>query len=215
MARQRIQVTSAATRLLVALLAGAGIGAVCGWLGGARFAILASWDTVVLVYGCWVLATIWPMDARSTKEHAIRENPGRVLADILLLSTSFASFGAVTVLITKANSDTGASKVADIAVGLVSIVLSWAMVHVIYLLKYARLYYGDPEGGVEFNENDPPKYTDFAYLAFTIGMTFQVSDTAFKSKEFRLMALKHALLAYLFGAVIIAITINTLGSLSK
>ena len=37
-------------------------------------------------------------------------------------------------------------------------------------------------GGINFNEDDPPNYSDFAYLALTIGMTFQVSDTDFTAR---------------------------------
>jgi uncharacterized membrane protein len=68
---------------------------------------------------------------------------------------------------------------------------------------------------VDFNEKTAPKYTDFAYLAFTIGLTFQVSDTNIQTMLIRKTALKHALLSYLFGAVIIATTINTIASLGK
>ena len=46
-------------------------------------------------------------------------------------------------------------------------------------------------------------------------MTFQVSDTDLTSKEIRATALRHALLSYLFGAVIVGLTINVVASLLK
>ena len=61
----------------------------------------------------------------------------------------------------------------------------------------------------------PPRYTDFAYLAMTLGMTFQVSDTDLQTPEIRATALRHALLSYLFGAVIVATTINLVGGLAS
>jgi uncharacterized membrane protein len=67
---------------------------------------------------------------------------------------------------------------------------------------------------VDFNQDDPPRYADFAYLAFTIGMTFQVSDTDLKTTEIRATALRHALLSYLFGSVILAATINLIAGLA-
>ena len=67
---------------------------------------------------------------------------------------------------------------------------------------YARLYYAGPDGGIDF-DGDAAHYSDFAYLAFTIGMTFQVSDTDLTSKAVRRTALRHALISYLFGAVIV------------
>ncbi len=96
-----------------------------------------------------------------------------------------------------------------------SIVLSWAMVHTVFTTRYARLYYTGGDGGVDFNEDDPPRFSDFAYLSFTIGMTFQVSDTNLTSKDVRATALRHALLSYLFGAVILAATVNLLAGLAK
>jgi uncharacterized membrane protein len=83
----------------------------------------------------------------------------------------------------------------------------------VFTLRYARTYYSEPTGGIDFNEEDPPTYLDFAYLALTIGMTFQVSDTNLTSKPIRRTALGHAMLSYLFGAVIVALVINVVASL--
>jgi uncharacterized membrane protein len=72
-----------------------------------------------------------------------------------------------------------------------------------------------PDGGVDFNQDDPPRFSDFAYLAFTIGMTYQVSDTELTTPATRGTALRHALLSYLFGAVILAATINLIAGLAR
>jgi uncharacterized membrane protein len=87
------------------------------------------------------------------------------------------------------------------------------MVHTLFTLRYAALYYGRPGGGIRFNSAEPPTYADFAYLAFTVGMTFQVSDTALHSTTLRRTVLQHALLSYLFGTGILATTINLVASL--
>jgi len=215
MASKDHEPATARTRLLVAVAAGLIMATGFVIASAAKYAPLAAWDTTALVYGLWVWLTILPMNADEARSHAVRENPGRALADVLLLAASIASLGAVAFLIVDAGSSTGSNKVIDIVLGLVSVVISWAVVHTTYTLNYARQYYGNPEGGIDFNENAPPRYTDFAYVSFTIGMTFQVSDTNIQTKRIRATALKHALLSYLFGAVIIATTINTLASLSK
>jgi hypothetical protein len=100
----------------------------------------------------------------------------------------------------KAANAMGGTKAYLLTVGMVSVVLAWGVVHTIFTLRYARIYYTGGDGGVDFNEKIPPDYTDFAYLAFTIGMTFQVSDTNLTSKSMRRTALRHALISYLFGA---------------
>jgi uncharacterized membrane protein len=84
----------------------------------------------------------------------------------------------------------------------------------LFALRYARLYYTGTPGGIGFNQDIPPRYLDFAYLAFTIGMTFQVSDTDLQRPEIRATALRQALLAYLFGAVVLASTINLVSQLA-
>ena len=96
-----------------------------------------------------------------------------------------------------------------------SVVLAWAVVHTVFSLRYADLYYEGEPGGIDFNEDDPPSYSDFAYLAWTIGMTFQVSDTDLKTQAIRRTALRHGLLSYMFGALIIATTINLIAGLGK
>ena len=69
------------------------------------------------------------------------------------------------------------------ALALGSVALAWMAVHTVFLLRYARLYYSPPMGGIDF-KGERPNYTDFAYLALTIGLTFQVSDTDIGPKAF-------------------------------
>lgn len=200
---------------MVASISGGIAGLAIGLFGEGKFAMLGGWVVAVIIYDVWLLRTIMPMDAATTRRHAIREEPGRPVADILLVVASVASIAAVVMLLAQATTDSGLAKALDIGLGLGSIILSWFMVHITYTLKYARQYYADKHGAVDFNEKTAPQYTDFAYLAFTLGMTFQVSDTNLQTKQIRATALNHALLSYLFGAVIIATTINSLASLSQ
>jgi uncharacterized membrane protein len=79
-------------------------------------------------------------------------------------------------------------------------------------LRYARLYYVH-DGGIDFHADAPPDFRDFLYVALTIGMTFQVSDTDLNAKAIRMTATRHALLSYLFGVVVISTTINVIATL--
>jgi uncharacterized membrane protein len=60
-----------------------------------------------------------------------------------------------------------------------------------------------------------PGYRDFAYVAFTIGMTYQVSDTTLRDPRIRRTVLAHATLSYVFGAVIVAGTVNLISGLFR
>jgi len=93
--------------------------------------------------------------------------------------------------------------------------VSWTLVHTVFTLKYARLYYCGTPGGIDFNDTGAPDYHDFAYLAFTIGMTFQVSDTNLQSKQVRRTVLRQAWLSFPLVTVIIATSINLVAGLAK
>jgi uncharacterized membrane protein len=135
------------------------------------------------------------------------------MSELIVLSAGVALLAAVGLVLIRAGSAMGGTKAYLIALGVLSVALSWVMVHTVFTLRYARTYYLQPRGGIDFNESDPPTYLDFAYLALTIGMTFQVSDTNLTSKPIRRIALVHAALSYLFGAVIVALVINVVASL--
>jgi len=160
----------------------------------------------------WI--NIWPRSVSETAHLAEYTDLTRATADALALSAAVASLGAVAVVLVSANRSPGPGEIVRIVFALVSIVLSWAVVHTLFTLRYAHLYYEGIDGGVDFN-GDQPRYSDFAYLSFTIGMTFQVSDTALQTNLIRRTALMHGLLSYLFGTGILAITINLVASLGS
>lgn len=197
-----------------ALLAGLVAGIAVALLGPAELAPLAGWDVAALV---WLLplVTLRRMDAGQTRRMAARDDPSRAAADTLLLGAAVASLGAVAIVLVGAGNQQGTAKALYVGLAVASVVLSWTLVHARYTLRYARLYYGEPPGGIDFNQGEPPRFTDFAYLAFTVGMTYQVSDTSIKNGEIRRTALRHALLSYLFGTVIVATAINVVAGLSR
>jgi uncharacterized membrane protein len=180
------------------------------WQGAS----LIGWDAAAIAWGAWIWVEILSYDAVATSVHATMDDPSRSTADVLLLGASVASLIAVALVIDKAARVHGWQRTFLISLSVLSVVLSWLVVHTIFTLRYAGLYYAGPDGGVDFNEEDKPCYVDFAYLAFTIGMTYQVSDTNLQSKAVRRMALRHALMSYLFGTVIVAATINLIAGLA-
>jgi uncharacterized membrane protein len=153
------------------------------------------------------------MSSAQTAAHATREDPGKAATDVIVPIAAVASLASVGFVLVQATSAKGVTQDLLAGVGVGSVALSWFAVHTLFTLRYARLYYTGAVGGVDFNQKLPPRYLDFAYLAFTIGMTFQVSDTDLEKPAIRVTALRHALLSYLFGAVILATTINLIASL--
>jgi uncharacterized membrane protein len=208
-----MQLHRSSTRLVVMLIVGLLVAVATGALVGWEFAATTGWAAACVVYIARVWFTIGGMDDATTASHATREDPQRGISDFLVLLASVASLGAIVFLLVVAHASSNSQKVVLAVLAVISVALSWSLIHTLFTLRYASLYYAGDDGGVSFNQKEPPQYTDFAYLAFTLGMTFQVSDTNLQTHAMRVTALRHALLSYIFGTVILASLINLLAGL--
>ncbi len=214
MANKKLSLASAKWRVLLSLIIGIGVGAAIGLLISWKYAPLAAWDIAALIFLVWLYFGLQGLSGQQTADVAKQEDPGRTQADIVLVFASLASLAAVFVLLAQAQQEQGILVIVQVGLGVLSVVISWTVVHAVYALRYAEVFF-KKGGGVDFNDSSEPTYSDFAYLAFTVGMTFQVSDTTLKSNEIRRIALRHALLSYIFGTVIVASTISLITGLGK
>ncbi len=203
----------AGVRVAVAASFGIVAGGVVSIFTFWQAATLVGWDVAALLLISWIWWAVGRLSPEESRTHATREDTSIRLTEVIVLAAGVALLAAVGLALIRAGSATGGTKAYLIALGVSSVALSWGLVHTVFTLRYARTFYSKPVGGIDFNEDDPPTYLDFAYLALTIGMTFQVSDTNLTTKTIRRIALSHALLSYLFGAVIVALVINVVSSL--
>ena len=173
---------------------------------------IAGWASAAstYVFGTW-LAT-WPLDADQTRAVATREDTSRPVANAIVLTAAVISLLVVAFVLVGGKNG---GHPLRLTLGVAAIVVSWQLVHTMWWMHYARLYYTVPEGGIDFNQVDggAPVYSDFAYLAFTVGMAFQVSDQMITQQRMRRAVLAHAALAFVFVAVILAVTINIVAGL--
>jgi uncharacterized membrane protein len=179
--------------------------------------VIAGWDS----FSVTLLALIWITILGSGIDHirhrARSEDISRLLIFVFTVGAACCSIFAVVALLAaaKANSHIG----AHAALCVVAVLGSWTLVHTMFTLRYAHIYYGEgtaadkPAGGLEFPSDDSPDYLDFAYFSFVIGMTAQVSDVQISSKRLRSLALVHGILSFCFNTVILALTINTVSGL--
>jgi uncharacterized membrane protein len=193
---------------MVALGLGVALGLIVGPLLGWAAALLAGWSGFAVTSVVWIAVLIWPMDAAQTRIHARREDPGRSLSRLVALIGSVASLGAVTIVLIQTQNTSELESYLLAAIAVVSVAASWALIQVDYMLRVANMYYGDPVGGIDFNQHEDPSYTDFAYFSLGIGMGYQVGDSAVRTNEIRRLVIAQSLLAYLFGAVIIGTVVN-------
>lgn len=174
---------------------------------------IAGWIVLAIVYLAWTWIAIGRLGPERTRTHATREDPTRFVSHVFLTAASIASLGAIAAILLESGHTKGILKAGLITLVLITIALSWLIVQTLFTLRYAHLYYRAVSGGISFNQKTPPQYSDFAYLAVTLGATFQVSDTNIEDHAIRITVLRHALLSYLFGVVILAATVNLISSL--
>jgi uncharacterized membrane protein len=199
-------------RLGFSAVAGVAVATVIATCANWRYAPAAGWDTIALIFCGSVWLTVRRMSAGETAAHATSTDPRRAARELLILGASVASLAAVGVVLLAGHSVGPPASVLLAGLALFTVTASWCTVHAVFTLRYAALYYQAPAGGIDFGPQEPD-YRDFAYLAFTIGMTYQVSDTSLQSSCMRSAALRHGLLSYLFGAGILATVINLMASL--
>jgi uncharacterized membrane protein len=202
----------ALSRLAVCAVLGVLAGLLAGLAIHWQLAILCGWIVTAGVLSLWILVGVIPLDAAATARVAMREDDSRSAAEIvLLLAAVFSLFGVATAL-------SGASRdnrVWTAVVALVSVSLAWLVVQLLYTLRYAHLYYSEG-GGIDFNQaGEPPDYRDFMYVSFTLGMTYQVSDTDVSSRAIRRTMTKQGLLSYVFGVGVVATMVNVVVSLFR
>lgn len=203
-------------RLLIAaplgIVAAVPIAFVCPW----QLAVLAGWDVAAI----FVVASVWTfvavLDATGTQRVSTREDDSHALVDFIMVVACLISLIGVVLGLAHARRHAGAVSSFLTGDAVFTVFLSWFTVHTLFVLRYARLYYGDIPGGIDFpNTDDPPDYMDFVYVAFTVGMTFQVSDTDIAARSIRRTVIRHALLSYIFATVIVGVAINVVGNLVR
>lgn len=196
------------------------VGLLCGLLA-ARYLrtdawadILVGWIAGGLVFVGWTWIVIFPMNWKRTRSHATREDATHFATVLFVVTASVLSLGAVGCLL-RTGSKSGLDALQEAGISVAGIAIAWVAVHSVFAVHYAHLYYSGSEGGIGFNQKQEPRYTDFGYVAFTIGMAYAVSDTAIDDGGIRRVVLWHALVSYLFGAVILAATVNLIVGLPK
>lgn len=203
-------------RLLIAVLVGVPLGLLVPLAGGN--------DAMIQVLACYALSGIafvgplgytilteQPADTRSRMEGGDGE---RRLSDVVVVVVGLASLLGVALLLVGGRSD-GDAKAAAAVVGLVSVAVGWLCVQSIYTVRYARIYYATDEPPIDFNDDEDPALSDFAYFSINLGMTYQVSDTNVRTRALRKVILAHTMLSYLYGTVVIATTVNLVAGLTS
>lgn len=185
------------------------------YLGGRGWAdpLAMAFDFAALAF----LVSLWPLlrahDVETMRRQAVENDANRGFVLIISTLLSIVVLAAIGGELPRAS---GGDRLAMVRlVG--TLALAWMFANVVYALHYAHLFYtrdaqsGADRGGLEMPGTDAPDYLDFVYFSFTLGMTFQTSDTGVTSRAIRRIVILHSLAAFVFNIGVIAFTINALG----
>ena len=178
--------------------------------------IMIGWDVFSLFMITFSWITFFQVSAGQIRQQAKVQDENRVIIFVLILVATLAGMVAVVILvITKTEAHQESEWKMPIA--LAGMLLSWVLIHTIFTLRYAHIFYGNHEedpsshaGGLDFPSEKKPDYLDFAYFSFNVGMTFQVSDVATTTRKLRRLVLLHSFISFIFATIMIALTINVI-----
>lgn len=181
------------------------------WLSFAIFNLVFSWI---------IIFSFRPSEVRAFAEE---EDSSAPFIFLFILVAAFISLFAIIFLLQSIPRESKHGLSFHILLSFSSVFCSWALVHTLFTLRYAHLYYiKEPDNdvkkkpnayGLDFPNEKEPDYLDFAYFSLVLGMTFQVSDVVINSKKIRRLALLHGLLSFIYNTVIVAFSINIISGL--
>jgi uncharacterized membrane protein len=147
---------------------------------------------------------------------AREQDSSRLTIFLFVVSGAFISLFAIIALLQGLPHYSKYGLTGHVLLSLLAVSFSWALIHTLFTLHYAHLYYhAIPEGsgeeagsGLSFPGDRHPDLLDFAYFSFVVGMTFQVSDVTVQARRIRSFVLVHSLLSFVFNTAIVAFAIN-------
>jgi uncharacterized membrane protein len=180
--------------------------------------LISAWDAFSLTALVLAWAVISGAEVSHIRRIVAREDPGRRMSFAFVLLMASSSLLAVMYLLLSVHVTSASMRYLHVGMAISDVVVSWLLVHTVFTLRYAHLYYyvgtGRAEGGLEFPGGEAePDYFDFAYFAFVIGMTAQTADISISGQQLRRLALLHGLLAFGFNTVVVALAISGLAGI--
>ena len=182
--------------------------------------LVAAFDAFALAVILMSWFTFLTTGHEHIRRQAQEQDAGRTLIFIIFIMLALACLLAVIVLLGNSKKGGFISKDWHTPISFVAVCFSWFLIHTVFTLRYAHLYYGNHEitpdihqGGVDFPGDGLPDYLDFAYFSFVVGMTAQVSDIPVISSKIRRLVLLHSILSFGFNTSILALTINAVANM--
>ena len=190
------------------------------WRPTTRF--LIAWDAGMLVYLTTATAMVLRADEKHLRRRVAVQDQGGGLILLISVAASVASLIAIVNELGVVKEMTGTGKALHVGLAALTIVLSWAFIHMMFALHYANEFFteyfsarapddkrsDEERGGLIFPGDKAPDFSDFLYFSYVIGVASQTADVATSSRAMRQIALGHGIIAFFFNTTVLALTIN-------
>lgn len=176
--------------------------------------LVIGWDSFAVSALVLIWSGIYAADAERIRAVAATEDISRLLSFLFVIVAAGASLLAVVVLLSTTHNLSAPALARHIGVSIVAVSGSWLLVHTVFTLRYAHIYYDADEHGHDVRGLDfpggatEPDYLDIAYFAFVVGMTAQTADVSISSYRQRRLALLHGLIAFCFNTALVALVVS-------
>ena len=180
--------------------------------------IVASWDLGALAYLALAWLLIGRTDARVARDHALSQDQSGYVIFLFVVGAACASTVAIGFVAGTIRDLPFWARTWHLALTITALVSSWLLIQTVFAFHYAHRYYagrhGEPAAAasLQFPGGREPDYLDFAYYAFVVGMTSQVSDVPVASRRMRRLTMIHGVLAFMFNIAVLALSINIIAS---
>lgn len=177
--------------------------------------IMICWDFFGITFLILSWITFYKKDSLGIRKIAAEQDSGHLVLFLILVAATILSLAAIIMLI-KSEKEWLFDKEIVTVIYFSGVLISWFLHQTLYTIHYAHLYYNEKNNDKKiliFPYTSEPDYMDFAYFAFTNGMSFQVSDVSVNSGKMRRLVLLQSLTSFGFNTIIIALSVNAIVSL--
>ena len=177
--------------------------------------ILAGWNAGGWLYLLLVAIKMARAEIEGIKRQSTLERESRIVVLVVVIFGSIFTMLALFAQLMAIKSEHGIDRTLSISLSVLTIVLSWLLIHTVFALFYAHEFHTEGPGGaqghgggLEFPDDSTPDYLDFLYFSFVVGTTAQTSDVAVTSRAMRRVVMLHGILSFFFNTAVIALAVN-------
>jgi uncharacterized membrane protein len=177
--------------------------------------ILAGWNAGGWLYLVLVGIKMWQAEVEGIKREAGIERESRIVVLVVVIFGSIFTMLALFVQLMAIKSEHGIDRTLSIGLSVLTILLSWLLIHTVFAVYYAHEFHSEAKGasrggggGLKFPDDSTPDYLDFLYFSFVVGTTAQTSDVEVCSRAMRRVVMLHGILSFFFNTAVIALAVN-------